>query len=301
MRTITSTSSDAAEPRQSEGPRVDARAGDLPAAGVAPASSGQRQMAAVRRIMPLGLLVLVIGVWQVLPGVLNVPEFIIPQFSAVVANLLAPAVVTQLISNGAVTVEESLLGLAIGCASGVLLGLLLGESATARGTLYPYIVALQSLPKVAIAPLFVIWFGFGLTPKILVAVTLTFFPLLVNTMSGVMSVDRDQADLFRALCCSRRQLWTKLLLPSALPSVFAGLEVATVLALLGAIVGEFVSAKAGLGLLLQEQQNNYDTAGMFATLLVLAAIGVFFNQTVVQTRKRVVFWQNSQRDGEDDQ
>ena len=139
------------------------------------------------------------------------------------------------------TLKETLLGLLLGSVVGILVGVLLGESALVRAAVYPYLVAFQSLPKVALAPLFVIWFGFGLTPKVLVAATLTFFPLLVNTMSGVMTVDRDRARLFRSMSASRRQIWLKLLLPSALPSVLAGFELATVLALLGAVLGEFVS------------------------------------------------------------
>lgn len=241
-------------------------------------------------LLPLLLLVVILVLWQFLPPALGVKPFIIPRFSSVISQFSSHYVLKNLWMNGVVTVEEALIGLGIGAGSGVALGLLLGESATLRVTLYPYVVAFQSLPKVAIAPLFVIWFGFGLTPKVLVAATLAFFPLLVNTMSGVMSVDRDLVDLFQAICASRRQTWQRLLLPAALPSIFAGMELATVLALLGAIIGEFVSAQRGLGILLQQQETAYDTAGVFATLVVLAALGVALNQIVVQLRKRIVFW-----------
>ncbi|NLU73205.1 ABC transporter permease [Streptomyces sp. HNM0575] len=250
--------------------------------------TGRRALHAVG--LPALLLVVVATLWQFLPGLLGVNEFVLPPLSKVLAQFGSGSLLDQLWNNGLVTLKETLLGLLAGSAAGIVAGVLLGESSVVRATFYPYLVAFQSLPKIALAPLFVIWFGFGTTPKVLVAATLTFFPLLVNTMSGVMSVDRDRAQLFRSLSASRRQTWTKLLLPSALPSVLAGFEVATVLALLGAILGEFVSSQDGLGVLLQQQQTNYDTAGVFATLIVLAAMGVVLNQIVVQLRKWLVFW-----------
>lgn len=239
---------------------------------------------------PVLLAAVVAALWQFLPGLLGLKPFVLPPLSKVLAEFGSPSLLHLLWSNGLVTLKETLLGLALGSVAGILAGVLLGESSIVRATVYPYMVAFQSLPKIAVAPLFVIWFGFGTTPKVLVAATLTFFPLLVNTMSGVMTVDRDRAQLFRSLSASRRQTWLKLLLPSALPSVLAGFEVATVLALLGAILGEFVSSQDGLGVLLKQQQANYDTAGVFANLIVLAVMGVALNQIVVQLRKRLVFW-----------
>lgn len=255
----------------------------------APASRGGGR--ALRTVGPPALLLVVVAAaWQFLPRLLGIKPFVLPPLSEVLAQFGSTSLLHQLWTNGLVTMKETLLGLLLGSTVGIVAGLLLGESSIARATFYPYLVAFQSLPKIAVAPLFVIWFGFGTTPKVLVAATLTFFPLLVNTMSGVMSVDRDRAQLFRSLSASRRQTWTKLLLPSALPSVLAGFEVATVLALLGAILGEFVSSQDGLGVLLKQQQADYDTAGVFANLIVLAAVGVVLNQIVVQLRKRLVFW-----------
>ena len=261
---------------------------ETPARGSRHAGTGGRLLRAVG--LPALLLVVVAALWQVLPGLLGLKPFVLPPLSKVLAQFGSTTLLQQLWTNGLVTLKETLLGLLLGSVVGIVVGVLLGESATVRAMFYPYLVAFQSLPKIAIAPLFVIWFGFGTTPKVLIAATLTFFPLLVNTMSGVMTVDRDRAQLFRSMSASRRQIWTKLLLPSALPSVLAGFEVATVLALLGAILGEFVSSQEGLGVLLKQQQTNYDTAGVFANLIVLAAIGVVLNQIVVRLRKRLVFW-----------
>lgn len=275
-----------AVPEPEAGPAGTATAADHPG----PERGGGSGRLSRNVAPPALLMVAVAALWQFLPGLLGVKKFVLPPLSAVLAEFGSPSLLQQLLSNGLVTLKETLLGLLLGSVAGVVAGLLLGESAIVRATFYPYLVAFQSLPKIAVAPLFVIWFGFGTTPKVLVAATLTFFPLLVNTMSGVMSVDRDRAQLFRSLSASRRQTWLKLLLPSALPSVLAGFEVATVLALLGAILGEFVSSQDGLGVLLQQQQTNYDTAGVFANLIVLAAMGVVLNQIVVQLRKRLVFW-----------
>lgn len=260
------------------------------AQAVRPGGSLLRRVPLRVLLPPLTLFVVLAVAWEVLPKALGIKKFVLPPLSDVLAQFGSSTVREQLWSNGLVTLQNAVLGLIVGSLTGIVVGLALGESSLARATLYPYLVAFQSLPKIAIAPLFVIWFGFGATPKVLVAATLTFFPLMVNTMAGVMSVDRGQAQLFLALSASRRQTWTKLLLPSALPSVLAGFELGTVLALLGAILGEFVSSQDGLGVVLQQQQTSYDTAGVFATLIVLALMGVVMNQIVVLLRKRYVSW-----------
>lgn len=250
----------------------------------------RRRRRAVKSLPSLAVFVTVLVGWQYLPGILGVKPFIFPTLSAVLKKFTSSETVSLYFSNSLVTIYEALIGLAIGAVLGILFGALLGQFIGVRRAFYPYVIAFQSLPKVAVAPLFVIWFGFGMTPKVLVVVALTFFPVLVNTMSGVMNVDRDKLDLFQALCATRRQLWGRLLIPSALPSIFAGLEVAAVMSLLGAIVAEFVSAEAGLGLVLKQQQNNYDTAGVFAVLIILSAIGVVVNQTVGLVRRRALSW-----------
>lgn len=248
-------------------------------------------------LLPGVVLVVALCAWQFLPGALGIKPFIIPKFSDVIANFTSIDTAQVLASNTWITVRECLIGLGIGAAGGILFGLLLGDFRLVRAALYPYVVAFQSLPKIAIAPLFVIWFGFGLTPKILVVTILAFFPVLVNTMAGVMSVDPGHRDLFRSLCAGRRRLWVKLLLPSALPSIMAGVEVGAVLSLLGAIVAEFVSAQSGLGVLLLTKKNNYDTDGVFAVLIILSAIGIVLNRSAVLARKYLVFWVGTEHDG----
>ena len=140
--------------------------------------------------------------------------------------------------------------------------------------LYPYIVMFQSLPKVALAPLIVIWFGLGLTSKVVNAALVAFFPLLVNTMVGLRSADEDRVSLMRSLAASDRQIFWMLRLPNALPFVMAGLDIAMIFALIGAIVGEFVGATAGLGMLIQSMNFTMDVSGQFSVLLILSVVGL---------------------------
>ena len=233
----------------------------------------------------------VLAAWEVIPRLLKVPDFIFPPLSAPLAKLTNSNTMSLIWQHSQVTLYEAMVGLIIGIIAGIGMGFILAEWEVARRALYPFIVAFQSMPKVALAPLFIIWFGFGYEPKILVVVMLVFFPMLVNTMNGILSTDKARLDLFVSLSASKWQIWTRLLLPSALPSIFAGLEVAVVNSFIGAITGEFVGATAGLGVLLQQFKTNYDTAGVFAILIVLALIGVTLNLIVRFARKILVFWQ----------
>ncbi|KRE39573.1 hypothetical protein ASG73_01480 [Janibacter sp. Soil728] len=233
----------------------------------------------------------VLVAWEFVPRLLKIDTFIFPPLSAVLNKFTDGATLTLLYQHAQVTIYEALVGLAIGIFLGVSVGFVLAEWSVTRKAVYPFIVAFQSMPKVALAPLFIIWFGFGYTPKILVVVMLVFFPMLVNTMNGILSTDPARLDLFKSLCASRWQVWRRLLLPSALPSMFAGLEVAVVNSFIGAITGEFVGADAGLGVLLQQFKNAYDTPAVFAILVILALVGVLLNQSVRLCRRRFVFWQ----------
>ncbi|WP_430593178.1 ABC transporter permease [Humidisolicoccus flavus] len=243
-----------------------------------------------RWLMPLGFLVLVLVAWQVLPNALDIPSYVLPELSAVLNALLDPAALPRYIYNAGYTLLEAGLGLLIGASAGIILGMLLAEVKALYLTLYPYIVAIQSIPKVALAPLFVIWFGFGIESKIVVVVLLTFFPVLVNTINGIKSVAPEQIDLFRVNGASAWQTRRKLLLPGALPYIFTGLEIAVVMAMLGAIVAEFVGAQNGLGVLVLQAQAQMQTAAVFALLIILSVIGITLNLTVRLIRARVVFW-----------
>jgi NitT/TauT family transport system permease protein len=153
----------------------------------------------------------------------------------------------------------------------------------------------QSLPKVALAPLIVVWFGLGLTSKVINAALVAFFPLLVNTMVGLKSADEDRVSLMRSLAASDHQIFWMLRLPNALPFVMAGLDVAMIFALIGAIVAEFVGAQRGLGMLIQSMNFNMDVSGQFSILLILSFVGLLLNRGIMLIRKRIMFWDPSEK------
>jgi NitT/TauT family transport system permease protein len=160
---------------------------------------------------------------------------------------------------------------------------------------YPYIVMFQSLPKVALAPLIVVWFGLGLTSKVINAALVAFFPLLVNTMVGLKSADEDRVSLMRSLAASNQQIFWMLRLPNALPFVMAGLYVAMIFALIGAIVAEFVGAQRGLGMLIQSMNFNMDVSGQFSILIILSLVGLVLNRNIMLIRRRILFWDPSEK------
>jgi NitT/TauT family transport system permease protein len=195
-----------------------------------------------------------------------------------------------LVENARVTLFEALCGFLIAALAGIGVGAMLSEVRLLEKTFYPYIAALQTVPKIALAPLFVIWFGFGPTSKILICAMISFFPILVNTMVGLKAADPQQVDLFRAHCGTRWQIFKWLKFPNALPFVFAGLNIGIVLSVIGAIVGEFVGARAGLGKLILEYQFNLEVAGVFAVLVVLGVMGMGLSFLMQLLQRKLVFW-----------
>ncbi|MGO2660634.1 ABC transporter permease [Mycetocola reblochoni] len=239
----------------------------------------------------IALLVVLLLAWQFLPGLLNTPRYVIPPLTEVLAALVDPAALPRYLQNAAATMTEVGLGLLIGVALGLGLAVTLAQMPRVYGIVFPYIVAIESIPKVAVAPLFVIWFGFGLPSKVVVVVLLAFFPVLVNTIHGLRSVDRDQIDLFRVNGASPMQLRTRLLIPAALPQIFSGLELAVANAMIGAIVAEFVGAQHGLGVLILQAQGRMETPAVFALLIILSALGILLNLAVRLARRWVITWE----------
>lgn len=241
-------------------------------------------------VAPLVFLVLFLVFWQYAPTLLSIQSNILPPFSDVMTVFTDSLTLGLYLEHALVTLKEAAIGLVIGGGLGFLVGVLLTESRILMTTFYPYIVALQCMPKVAIAPLLVIWFGFGITSKIVIVALLCFFPVLVNTISGIRSVSREQLELFAAVRATRFKTLVHLLIPAALPSILTGFELAIVVSLLGAIVGEFVGAEEGLGVLLLQAQFQMAMPSVFAILLVLALLGVIFNLLIRTIRKRTLFW-----------
>jgi NitT/TauT family transport system permease protein len=181
-------------------------------------------------------------------------------------------------------------GFAIAAVSAVGIAILLDQIRLLRQVAYPYMVVLQVMPSVVLAPLFIVWFGFGISSKIVIAVSTAFFVILVNTLSGLSSVPENSRLLMRSLCASRRQMLFKLSLPTALPYIFAAFKTASTLALIGALVGEFVTARSGLGRLLTQFSFALRQDLMFATVFVVGALGVALYGIVAFLEKKLVWW-----------
>lgn len=228
--------------------------------------------------------------WEAVVRLLEVPRFIVPAPSAIGARLVEAVGEGYIVRHTLVTSQEIVAGYILGSTLGLGLGVFVSQWRLAEAVTYPFIVALNSVPKVAISPLIVLWFGFGFQSKIIIAALVSFFPLFVNVVAGLQSVDTEQLRLMRALTASRWQTFWHVRLPNALPAIFAGLEIAIVLSVVGAIVGEFVGAREGLGYYIEFSNSQLDTTGMFVAFILLAIVGTLLNQLVKQVAKRVVFW-----------
>ncbi len=212
--------------------------------------------------------------WELLYRSGAYPPFLIPAPADVGSKLLAVIADGTLWHHTLVTLQEVLPGLAVGTGGAVVLGYLIARSTVLAQILTPYVVALQAVPVIAIAPLLVIWFGSGLTSKVVICALIVFFPMLVNTIVGVRSVPPDLRDLMRALEASRWQTLRHLEIPAALPVLMGGLKVSATLAVIGAVVGEFVSARAGLGFLVNSSRGVFDTPLMIVAVLALSALAL---------------------------
>jgi NitT/TauT family transport system permease protein len=241
-------------------------------------------------------LVLGIGIWQLAVTIYQPPSYIIPSPLSVWTALKAllstdPADPNSMWAQLGSTMEATAIGFAIGSGAGILFGVLAGEFAVVRRLLYPYLVALQSLPKVALGPLLATWFGFGLSAKTSLVVLFVFFPVLVNTLQGVVSADPDRIDLLRSLSAGRFQQLYRVRLFSAMPMMFTGLELGIVYAFLGAVLAEMTGAQQGVGVMISQFQNNSDTQATFALLIILAIVGFVLNMILRAAHKRIVFWE----------
>lgn len=242
------------------------------------------------------LIVLVsLGLWEMAVRVFHVPAFVLPAPSRAVAALYRGTLSGVYLDNLWITLVETLLGFVLGALVAFLLGTAVALSRAVEYFLYPYIVMFQSVPKVALAPLIIVWFGLGLASKVVSAALVAFFPLLVNTIVGLRSADEDRVNLMRSLAATEAQIFWMLRLPTALPFIMAGLEVAMVFALIGAIVAEFVGAESGLGMLIQSMNFTMDVAGQFAVLFILALVGLGLNRAIAWLRRRVLFWDPSEK------
>lgn len=247
---------------------------------------------AARIGLPLLVLVTVLAGWEisVRSGLVN--PITVPAASDTFGALFEIAQTRYFWDATWLTLQETLLGFAIGTAFGLLIGALTGTFQIFRTAIWPFVVAFQNTPRVALAPVFLTWFGFGMTSKVVMAAVICFFPVVINTVAGLASVDDNARVLFRTYGASTPQTFFKLTLPTAAPIAFAGIKTALTLALLGAIVGEFVGASEGLGVLVKEFNFQLEVAKGFAVVVFLAVIGLVLYGLIELVERRLITWKH---------
>jgi NitT/TauT family transport system permease protein len=241
-------------------------------------------------LVPL-VFVVVVGVWQLISGLEIVNPIILPTPTSIADSFWGLITADWFLPHLYTTVIETVVGFVIGCGLGVILGIMLANLGLFRRLAYPYIIAFQVMPKVVLAPIFLTWFGFGINSKIALSAAICFFPVLVNTVLGLESVEENAVLLMRSFVATKRQTFTKVAFPHALPAIFAGLETSATIALIGALVGEFVTARQGLGLLLTTFNMQLKISWVFATIVVISIVGLVIYGAVVYAKYKIVFWQ----------
>lgn len=239
---------------------------------------------------PIAVFIISVSTWEALSAFEVLNPVIVPAPSDVFTSLLDLARQRFFWDAVYATLTETLLGFFVGAVGGFAIGALTATFVGFRRAIYPYVIAFQNLPRIALAPVFLTWFGFGLASKVVMAATIAFFPLVINTVVGLDSVDRDARLMMRSLGASSRQMFWKLTLPSSAPVVFAGIKQAMTLALLGAIVAEFVGGSRGLGVLVKTFNFQLDVSRAFAVLLVLGIIGLVLYALVAAIDRKLIFW-----------
>ena len=251
----------------------------------------QRQLFSLRHFAPVLGVALILGLWQLITMLQIYPTFIIPTPISVVERWIEVIRDGRLWLHTWTTVSQMLVGLSIGISVGVLLGYVMAKSHALEDVLSPLVLAFQSTPVVAYAPLLVIWFGSGPTSKIITSALIVFFPMLLNTIVGIRTVPVSLRDLMRSLKATRWQTFSRLEVPAALPVLFGGLKVSAVLAVIGAVVGEFISPDAGLGYLLIRAKNDFDTPLVFVGILMLALIARLIYGVISLLERWALAWQ----------
>ena len=244
-------------------------------------------------LRPIWLLVMLVILWDVAIRLFNIKPYLVPTPWSVAQQLVVEW--PMLWRETLPTLYATLGGFAASAVIGVLVAMWISWSRVVESFVYPLLVFSQSIPKVAIAPLFVVWFGFGIVPKVIAAFLLGFFPVVVATVQGFKSMETDVVDLARSMGASPLKVFLKFRLPTALPAIFSGLKVSVTLAVVGAVVGEFVGSNSGLGYVLQKANGTFDLPLMFAALVVLSMVGVLLFLIIEMVERALMPWHASQR------
>lgn len=239
----------------------------------------------------------IVVVWQMVSGTI-VAEFFISKPSAILGALQRQVRDEGLFFHVGITAIEAFSGFLIGAAAGVTAGVLLGRIQFLSELLQPFILAFYSLPKIALAPLFILWLGIGIWMKIVLTATVVFFLVFLNTFTGVRSVSRELVAILKLMGASERHVLFKVVLPSAVAWVFAGLRISVPYALIGAIVGELIAANRGLGFVLANATGQFDTAGVFSALMVIMLMAFLLNTLVRVVERLLMPWKSAESDRE---
>ncbi|MGH3187384.1 MAG: ABC transporter permease [Streptosporangiaceae bacterium] len=227
-------------------------------------------------------------IWWAIVAIFSVPSFLLPSPPEVAVALVNNR--AELAADSWVTLKESLLGLALAVAIGVPLGAAIIFSRPLSRIVYPSVVASQAVPKVALAPILLVWLGYGIMPKVIVAATIAFFPIVITTAAGLASVNEDAVDLVRTMGASKWETFRRVQLPTALPTMMSGFKLAVAMSVVGAVVGEFVGANSGLGYELNTALGNFQVALGFAVLFVLVVMGIVLFYAAVFFERRIAYW-----------
>lgn len=281
-------------------------------ATAAPLAAPRRRSSWLRRfsgsaLPPAVALVIALGLWEAIVDLFGIPIYLLPAPSAVAGTLWhllsagfvpptyvgAPA--QGILYDTYVTLLEAMVGLVIGTVIGLVFAIIMTNSRFAEQALYPIIISIRSTPTIALAPVFIIWFGFTIMPKAIVAALTTFYPVLVNCITGMRGVDPTTLEFFQSVHASKREVFWHLRVPNTLPYFFAALRLNVSLALIGAIVGELVGARDGVGHMMTEAATNLRTTDVFSGVVILTVLGVVLTELVTFVQARVLYWHETER------
>jgi NitT/TauT family transport system permease protein len=241
-------------------------------------------------LYPIITLIIIIVVWHFAVILFQMPSYILPLPGAVANTIVDVFASGAIWPNISYTLQSTLIGYVIGCAGAVALGSIVAESTVFEKSLYPFVIAIQAMPKVALAPLLLVWFGIGLESKVVLVILICFFPLFINTVVAIKQADQDLIEMCRAFSASRTYIFFNVKIPCAANSIFAGLQIGVALALIGAVVGEFVASSKGLGYMIDTATVNMNVSVMLTGIIVLAVLGVAGTQIIRTIHRKVVFW-----------
>jgi NitT/TauT family transport system permease protein len=236
-------------------------------------------------------------IWQLAVMILGIKEFILPTPITTFSYLFIPKLAAQYdwLTHIETTLIEVLIGFSVTAVVGVFVAVVMTWSHFLRQIIMPIITLFNSLPKIALAPLFLLWFGYGIIPNVMIAFLISFFPIVINTSAGLNAVEADLLDLVHYLHATKWQVFVKIRLPNSLPYIFSGFKISATLCVVGVIVGEFIASTQGLGFLLKSAQGLMDTPPMFASLILISILGLSFFGFITLLERWVMPWQQSKQ------